>query len=118
VNTGFARPIGSGAEGDDFAVLFIINGRSIATRGLAGDQGGAAQCSEGTGGKIGSHGTYAGMGTGKERGNEFDPYGDRADSVPVDDAEKATASALNRLLCKLLFISGRLSRQIHITEIV
>jgi hypothetical protein len=58
VNTGFARPIGSGAEGDDFAVLFIINGRSIATRGLAGDQGGAAQCSEGTGGKIGSRGTY------------------------------------------------------------
>ena len=58
------------------------------------------------------------MGTGKERGNEFDPYGDRADSVPVDDAEKATASALNRLLCKLLFISGRLSRQIHYTEML
>ena len=58
-----------------------------------------------------------GMGTGKERGNEFDPYGDRADSVPVDDAEKATASALNRLLCKLLFISGRLSRQMLIAMI-
>jgi hypothetical protein len=58
VNIGFERPIDSGAEGDDFAVLFIINGRSIAARGLAGDHGGAAQGSEGTGGKIGSHGTY------------------------------------------------------------
>jgi len=48
----------SGAESDDFAILFIINGRSIAARGLAGDHGGAAQGSEGTGGKIGSHGTY------------------------------------------------------------
>jgi hypothetical protein len=57
------------------------------------------------------------MGTGKERGNEFDPYGVRADSVPVDDAEKATASAFNRLLCKLLFISGRLSRQMLIAMI-
>jgi hypothetical protein len=58
VNTGYERPICSGAESDDFSVLFIINGRSIAARGLAGDHGGAAQGSEGTGGKIGSHGTY------------------------------------------------------------
>jgi len=48
------------------------------------------------------------LGTGKE--SEFDPYGVRADSVPVDDAEEAAASAPNRLLCRLLFISGRLSR--------
>ena len=48
------------------------------------------------------------LGTGKE--SEFDPYGDRADSVPVDDAEEAAASALNRLRFRLLFISGRLSR--------
>jgi len=36
----------------------------------------------------------------------------------VDDAEKAATSALNRLLCKLLLISGRSRRQIHIKRIL
>ncbi len=31
-------------------------------------------------------GVEGSVGTEKEQGNEFDPYGVRADSVPVDDA--------------------------------